>query len=112
MLCECVILAACMLVTFTHRDGSMTEVENDQKIRIKLISSKGHEVLFQVKPSTKLGTVMRAYCTRLNMRMDTTRFVFDGNRLNEGLLVSQSELEMDDVIDVLEEMVGGGGACV
>lgn len=81
---------------------------DDQRLRIKLVSSKGQEVLFQVKPSTKLGTVMRAYCTRLNMRMDATRFIFDGNRLNEGLLVSQSGLEDDDVIDVAEEMVGGG----
>tara|TARA_Y100001980_G_C14324844_1_gene144265 strand:- start:131 stop:424 length:294 start_codon:yes stop_codon:yes gene_type:complete len=83
--------------------------DNDQRLRIRLVNWKGQEVLFQVKPSTKLGTVMRAYCTRLNMRMDATRFIFDGNRLNEGLLVSQSGLEDDDVIDVVEEMVGGGG---
>jgi small ubiquitin-related modifier len=88
----------------------MPDAEPDQKIRIKLISSKGHEVLFQVKPSTKLGTVMRAYCTRLNMRLETTRFIFDGNRLNEGLLVSESELENDDIIDVCEEQVGGYSA--
>ena len=90
-------------------DVGIETSDDDQRLRIKLVSSKGQEVLFQVKPSTKLGTVMRAYCTRLNMRMDATRFIFDGNRLNEGLLVSQSGLEDDDVIDVAEEMVGGGG---
>ena len=82
--------------------------DSDTRLRVKLVSSKGQEVLFQVKPSTTLGTVMRAYCTRLNLQMDATRFIFDGNRLNERMLVSQSELEMDDVIDVVEEMVGGG----
>ncbi len=84
--------------------------DSDTRLRVKLVSSKGQEVLFQVKPSTTLGTVMRAYCTRLNLQMDAIRFIFDGNRLNESMLVSQSELEMDDVIDVVEEMVGGGGS--
>ena len=64
------------------------ETQTNDELRIKLVSNHGKETLFIVKPSTKLGRVMRAYCTRLNLRMDATRFIFDGNRLNEGLRVS------------------------
>ena len=81
----------------------MPDVATQTKLRIKLVSNHGKETLFIVKPSTKLGRVMRAYCTRFNLRMDATRsFIFDGNRLNEGLLVSQSGLKYDDIIDVQE----------
>ena len=78
------------------------ETQTNDELRIKLVSNHGKETLFIVKPSTKLGRVMRAYCTRLNLRMDATRFIFDGNRLNEGLRVSQSGLKYDDIIDVQE----------
>jgi len=51
--------------------------------------------------------LMREYCKRLKLNIGGARFLFDGNRLNEGLLVSQSGLEMDDIIDVQEQMEGG-----
>lgn len=81
----------------------------ENAIRIKLMSNTGKEVQFQVKPATKLGTIMHAYCQRLKLNIDSVRFLFDGNRMNEALLVSQAGLEMDDIIDVQEAMEGGGG---
>ena len=75
---------------------------------IKLMSNTGKEVIFSVKPTTKLGTIMHAYCKRLRLNIDSVRFLFDGNRMNEALLVSQAGLEPDDIIDVQEAMEGGG----
>ena len=82
-----------------------------ERMRIKLISNTNKEVLFEVSSTTKMGTVMHAYCNRLKINIDSVRFLFDGNRINEGLLVSQAGLEQDDIIDVQEAMEGGGGAC-
>ena len=88
----------------------MTEKQKNG-IRIKLMSNTGKEVQFQVQPTTKLGTIMHAYCGRLKLSIDSVRFLFDGNRMNEALLVSQAGLEMDDIIDVQEAMEGGGDDC-
>ena len=79
-----------------------------ERLRIKLVSNTNKEVLFEVSGTTKLGTVMNAYCNRLKIPVNSVRFLFDGNRINEGLLVSQAGLEQDDIIDVQEEMEGGG----
>ena len=83
--------------------------EQEGGIRIKLVSNRGREVLFQVQASTKLGVVMKSYCQRLRLNSNSVRFLFDGNRINEGLLVSQSGLENDDVVDVQESFEGSGG---
>ena len=83
--------------------------EQEGGIRIKLVSNRGREVLFQVQASTKLGVVMRSYCQRLRLNSNSVRFLFDGNRINEGLLVSQSGLENGDIVDVQESFEGGGG---
>ena len=80
-----------------------------ERLRIKLVSNTNKEVLFEVSGKTKLGTVMHAYCNRLKIPINSVRFLFDGNRINEGLLVSQAGLEQDDIIDVQEAMEGGGG---
>ena len=79
-----------------------------ERLRIKLVSNTNKEVLFEVSGKTKLGTVMHAYCNRLKININSVRFLFDGNRINEGLLVSQAGLEQDDIIDVQEAMEGGG----
>ena len=79
-----------------------------ERLRIKLVSNTNQEVLFEVSGKTKLGTVMHAYCNRLKIPINSVRFLFDGNRINEGLLVSQAGLEQDDIIDVQEAMEGGG----
>ena len=91
------------------RRMAQVQIMAENAIRIKLMSNTGKEVQFQVKPTTKLGTIMHAYCQRLKLNIDSVRFLFDGNRMNEGLLVSQAGLEMDDIIDVQEAMEGGGG---
>jgi len=83
-------------------------MSEDGAMCIKLMSNTGKEVIFSVKPTTKLGTIMHAYCKRLRLNIDSVRFLFDGNRMNEGLLVSQAGLEPDDIIDVQEAVEGGG----
>ena len=78
-------------------------------LKIKLVSNTGKEVLFSVKKTTKLGKVMRAYCSRLGIPVESVRFLVDGNRINEDMLVEQSGLENNDVVDVVVTMEGGGG---
>ena len=38
---------------------------------------------FKIKPTTKLGKVMSAFCDRQGMNMDTVRFYFDGVRVEK-----------------------------
>lgn len=77
-------------------------------IALKVVTSRGEEVNFRVKSSTKLGKLMEAFCARKGCRQNEIRFTFDGKRLTANQTVAQMEMEDGDVIDVHNEMVGGG----
>ena len=77
-------------------------------IALRVVTSRGEEVNFRVKSSTKLGKLMEAFCVRKGCRQSEIRFTFDGKRLAANQTVAQMEMEDGDVIDVHNEMVGGG----
>lgn len=53
-------------------------------ITIVFKDSHGGEVSFKLKPTTKLKKAMDAYAERGNLNVRALRFLFDGERVNEG----------------------------
>ena len=64
-------------------------------------------VFFKCKPDTKLEKLMRAFCTRQGVAMESVRFLFDGNRIRENQTPNELEMEDGDSIDVVVAQVGG-----
>jgi hypothetical protein len=64
-------------------------------------------MLAQVKKSTKLGMVFKAYAKHIGVEPVTLAFLYDGHRIDANTPVKQQELENDDVIDAMIHTVGG-----
>lgn len=77
-------------------------------ITIVVQDQSGHQVIFKVKPKTKLGKVFNAYCVKLGLNRMTTKFLFDGQRVMDDNTCEQMDIEDNDVIDCVLEQIGGG----
>ncbi|CAE6414975.1 unnamed protein product [Rhizoctonia solani] len=80
--------------------------ENDP-ISIKVVTSTGEEVYFKIKRNTKLKKLQGAYAAKVGKDVNTFRFLYDGNRINDEDTPSSLDMENDDTIDVMVEQVGG-----
>lgn len=92
-----------------------------QLCRFTLIFQDKGEVYFKIRKSTPLMKLMNAYCEKQGISYGTARFTFDDKRLDpkqtaEQVLLFQlsillirlkAGLENDDLIEVLNEQVGG-----
>ena len=74
---------------------------------LKVVTQDGNEVFFKCKPTTALDKLMKAFCQRQGIAINTVRFLFDGNRIRENQTPEQLEMEDGDSIDVVVEQVGG-----
>ncbi|KAL6763040.1 ubiquitin-like protein [Haematococcus lacustris] len=70
---------------------------------------QGSEVMFKVKPHTKLQKVKAAYCTKKNLKANTVRFLFDGARIEDDNTPTSLHMEEGDRIDCVVEQIGGDG---
>jgi hypothetical protein len=48
------------------------------------VTDGNNEVFFKIKRSTKLDKLMRAFCERQGKDLSTVRFLFDGDKVNDG----------------------------
>ena len=72
-----------------------------ERMQLNLVSPDGFEVFCEVKPTTRLIEVMRAYCQRRGVAFEDVRFLFDGNRLRDRQTPFDLDMEDCDTIDVL-----------
>jgi small ubiquitin-related modifier len=80
------------------------------QISIKIRSGPGEEIVFKVKPTTKVGKLMNAYKTRTGAEAGDIRFTFEGQTIHEGdaeKSVAELGLGNDDVIQVVARQIGG-----
>ena len=56
--------------------------KEDPKLSIKIKSQDGNEVHFRIRPSTLFAKIMRSYCSKVSIDVDSVRFLFDGDRLD------------------------------
>jgi hypothetical protein len=64
---------------------------------------------FAVKPTTKLGKLMKAYSKSKEIDEAYLRFLFDGDRLQNDDTPQSRSMENGDVIQVFLEQQGGDG---
>lgn len=53
-------------------------------LEIKFENQNGNSIAFKLKPTTSLKKAMDAYCDRSDARRGSLRFLFDGERVQEG----------------------------
>jgi small ubiquitin-related modifier len=76
------------------------------KMSLKVVSQDGVEVYFRCKPTMPLGRLMRMWCMRQGVAMESVRFLFDGARIGETQSPKSLEMESGDIIDVMVAQVG------
>ena len=64
-------------------------------------------VFFKQKHDMKLQKLMRVFCQRQDVAMESVRFLFDGKRIRENQTPNELEMEDGDSIDVVVAQVGG-----
>ncbi|KDN37386.1 hypothetical protein RSAG8_10191, partial [Rhizoctonia solani AG-8 WAC10335] len=69
--------------------------DNDP-ISIKVVTSTGEEVYFKIKRGTKLKKLQGAYAAKVGKDVNTFRFLYDGNRINDDDTPSSLDMENDD----------------
>merc|ERR1712230_258322 len=87
--------------------GDDEKKEGGEHINLKVVTQDGNEIYFKCKQTTPLQKLMHAFCNRQGVSMNSVRFLFDGNRINETQTPSQLDMEDGDVIDVMVEQHGG-----
>lgn len=65
------------------------------------------EVHFKIKKTTQLRKLKQAFCDRQGVALNSLRFLFDGQRINDDQTPKDLEMEDDDVIEVYQEQTGG-----
>ncbi|XP_077979156.1 small ubiquitin-related modifier 1-like [Glandiceps talaboti] len=65
------------------------------------------EIHFKIKKTTGMKKLKQAYSDRQGVPMNSLRFLFDGQRINDDQTPKQLEMEDDDVIEVYQEQTGG-----
>eukprot|EP00127_Corallochytrium_limacisporum_P004214 Clim_evm159s157 gene=Clim_evmTU159s157 len=80
----------------------------EQTINLRVKSNDGASVHFRVKRSTQLKKLMTAYCERQGMSLNTVRFLYDGERVQNEDTPNSLQMDDDEIIEVFQEQVGGG----
>ncbi|CEL60208.1 Small ubiquitin-related modifier OS=Caenorhabditis elegans GN=smo-1 PE=1 SV=1 [Rhizoctonia solani AG-1 IB] len=89
-------------------EGNIQAPSENDPISIKVVTSTGEEVYFKIKRNTKLKKLQGAYASKVGKDVNTFRFLYDGNRINDEDTPFSLDMENDDTIDVMVEQVGGG----
>ena len=76
-------------------------------INLKVIGQDSNEIHFRVKMSTVMGKLKKSYSERVGVPVNSLRFLFDGQRINDDETPKGLKMEQDDVIDVYQEQTGG-----
>lgn len=87
-------------------DDKKPEAGNEH-INLRVIGQDGQVVHFKIKKNTPLRKLMTAFCERTQLRMESLRFRFDGQAINETDTPMQIEMEDGDSIDVFQQQTGG-----
>ena len=89
----------------------MAQEENKESnlLHITVSSQTYEDIVFKVKPTTKFEKIIEKYCERFNIKnKDAIVFLFDGEKINKESAPVDIRLEEGDVIEAVQEQVGGG----
>jgi small ubiquitin-related modifier len=86
--------------------------DNNQYIKLKVVSQDSSEIHFRVKFTTPMSKIKKSYSERVGVPVQSLRFLFDGKRINDSDTPKLLEMEEEDTIEVYQEQQGGRGtAC-
>ncbi|KAG9039857.1 hypothetical protein FS837_000904, partial [Tulasnella sp. UAMH 9824] len=77
--------------------------EANATVSIKVVASAGEEVFFKIKRSIKLTKLRDAYANKVGKDMNSIRFLYDGQRIQEDDTPATLGMEEGDAIDVMVE---------
>nr|GMD97305.1 small ubiquitin-related modifier 3 [Ipomoea batatas] len=84
-----------------------TENDSSSYIKLKVQMQNKHDHYFTVRRNEALQTVLVGFCKLEGIEFETIRFLFDGKRVQECDTPEKLGMEEEDVIDAMEEMIGG-----
>jgi small ubiquitin-related modifier len=87
--------------------AAKAEAKTTTHLNLKVKAQDGTEIFFKVKPTTKFGKLMDAYCGRVGVDATSVRFLFDGERLTREQTPGELDMEDEDEIDAMIQQVGG-----
>jgi len=82
-------------------------VVKDDRLTLNVTSQSGNGMTFRVKQNTDLKRLMDAYCQRSGNPGENLRFLFDGQRIVDGMTPEQLDMRDGDEIDAMAQQVGG-----
>lgn len=88
---------------------SSSSSNSSNRINLKVANASGNEVFFKIKKTTSLRKLMDAYCQRQGLIRGSTRFTFDGKRIDPESTPIDLQMNQGDVIDAMVEQTGGFG---
>jgi hypothetical protein len=66
-----------------RNEGGGGGAENKKEAMNIKVTDNNNEVFFKIKPDTKLGKLMTAFCDRQGKNILSVRFLFEGQRVND-----------------------------
>lgn len=90
----------------TLKVGDATPAASADTLNLKLQALEGGHIIFKLKRTTSLEKMMTAYCKRMNVLREKSRFLFDGTRLRSNDTPESLEMEDGDVVEVFMEQIG------
>ena len=64
-------------------EGGDEKKPDPETINLKVVTQDGNEIYFKCKMTTPLSKLMNAFCQRQGVQMNSVRFLFDGQRVNQ-----------------------------
>jgi small ubiquitin-related modifier len=86
----------------------MSQAVKQECVKIRVIGADNSEVHFKLKSTLGLAKLKQTYAARLNIPVETLRFVYEGRHIKDDDTAKALEMENDTCIDVMQVQSGGG----
>jgi len=83
------------------------EAPDSEHINLRVIGQNNSEVHFRIKKTTQMKKLKAAFCERQGIPINSVRFLFEGQRINDEQTPKDLEMEDNDTIEVYQEQTGG-----
>lgn len=88
-------------------DEGVKKEGGSESINLVVKNQSGDEVHFKVKSTTRFEKIMKAYCEKKGIDVNTIKFVFDGKRIEKEQSPAGLDMEDGDTVDAIIEQLGG-----
>uniref|UniRef100_A0A8C6MPM8 Small ubiquitin-related modifier n=1 Tax=Mus spicilegus TaxID=10103 RepID=A0A8C6MPM8_MUSSI len=88
--------------------SGVLEDEKKDVIKVKVIGEDRSEIHFRLKMTTRLKKLKDSYSQRLDLSVNSLRFLFEGQKIADDHTAEELGMEEEDVIEVHQEQTGGG----